>query len=1060
MIRVLKKCIIACLSCSFIALAGCTDDELFSPRPLVEEGIPTQVTLKYAVQQSPVYTRAAVESMYEYQVNNLYVFVFDSGGNRVWPTGNAAYFDTNNGMVVNNGNESNPTTGSITFEVSSLNNARIVGIANLTTGNTSTAYTVTKEQLDAITTLQDLQETVLPMVNASIERGALFLMTGYAETTGEGEQTTTDITISGTESGQTTLDCTLVLRRADAKIEVKVTSEAANAGWTNFSFEPKTWQVMCVPQQTLLLPYEKTGCSGPWEDADEQNWDAGRIQGTTCHYFDTQALPFEEMDETEADNTKYYTGGSFVFYMPENRTYYKKQITEQDAAKAYALRDDSNTKAETDPAKPGQEYVNTDFMYASDDATYLVLTGHLSYTDASDFEVNADVRYIIHLGYVTGNANDYDTKRNGHYTYNVTVKGINNIIVEVTDGNEVRPGHEGDVVYSTNTIFELDSHFDRCLLEISPDVVTDQLTWGIKTPFSSGIHPIGATDYKGVEDYKWITFAINALHNTSHGKYVKYPGDQEYNETTAQPDGLMDIDQLITYLKQVKEQDASMSTLIPQGSDHVCITAFVDENLYFKHPVTGIEDLSLWKQCVDREDRQLHIIVPFEGGSGEENEVYSPDGNSSVVNSLYTFTQKAIRTVFDANNKSLQTAWGLESTMEIIEGSSYGRLPVGDVERGTDTRNGRRNTLAWTQGKTWSQIIDASERYRLQYGYQDAAYACLLCNRDLDGDDEIDANEVRWYLASIDQLTDIYLGEYALDEASRLYPENPVDRPGAQGTNRVYWHYTSSSYNANDGAPWVLWAEEGASRGTYGGSDGSFDLNGGNYAYRCIRNLGIALNDVNTNPEDLIEVNDNGDGTYTIDMSRMNPKARRTNLETVPLPAHNERDAENRPYTKFVVSKESYPSENKFTVRNGGEATWGNWDTEDEIRVTYDGGYAWNYYQTRNPCPEGYRVPNQRELLIMTTRMTADMWPKDYVEASYSTWVSTGIFSGYAEWHTKILGPYSPTHYISQTAFSMDGQSPYNSNRDGFLWNANNNVFMLQNNTGERGYVRCVKDTN
>lgn len=103
----------------------------------------------------------------------------------------------------------------------------------------------------------------------------------------------------------------------------------------------------------------------------------------------------------------------------------------------------------------------------------------------------------------------------------------------------------------------------------------------------------------------------------------------------------------------------------------------------------------------------------------------------------------------------------------------------------------------------------------------------LIRNRDLNGDNEVDANEIRWYLAAKDQLVDLYIGESALDEDSRLYPENPADRG-----NMTRWHYTSSSYNANDRGPWILWSEECAALGSYSSSSGYMD---GQFAYRCVR---------------------------------------------------------------------------------------------------------------------------------------------------------------------------------------------------------------------------------
>ena len=1074
----MRKIFLMALSVLAAVAGGCVKEDILLKDSGVEEGLPITATLKFAVGQEQVITRAAQDKVYENRVENMYILIFDASGNRIDLDG-TSFFTPSNGLNVKEDGTPDPEKGTsgvygtVSIKTKTAVGARIAAVANLTTETTRTAYDIDAADLDAVTTLSGLESLVVD-VSASVERGALFLMTGFAY----GPDGSQSIDIVGNAEGSATLDCTLQLRRADAKVEVIVTSEKADPLWTEFSFEPKTWSVVNVPEKSLLLPYSVAGIEGPWADPDGRDWDAGRIvEDKAEDYFSVQDRPFEEITVSESDNTKYYTGGSFVFYMPENRKRYKTEITETDASKAYALRDDSNTTPVDGSAngKPGQVYENTDFKYADDFSTYLVLTGHLSYIDKEKYNVNADVRFIIHLGYQTGKANDYDTRRNGHYKYNVKIRGIDNIVVEVTnaDGdNEARPGYEGDVVYSNNTIFELDSHFDRCLLEIPPDKVSDQMTWGVKTEFSSGIHAIGSTSFDGVEDYRWIKFAINKKYGTGHGVYLKYPGDQAYRKDTdveaASFDGkaLMDIDQLIRYLKHVKASDPEMSELVPDNvpadNRHVCITAFVDENVYAEDPVTGVTDFNLWKNSTDKDNRQMHIIIPFSDGSGTDKDiVYSPDGNSSVVNSLYTFTQSPVRTVYNVNSTTLSKAWGLESRMEIVGSDKAGRLEPGDVSLGDDQRNGRANMMKWVSGKKWSDIVDTEVQYGLQYGYEKAAYACMLRNRDLNGDNNVDDNEVRWYLASIDQLVDIYLGESALDEASRLYPRNAADRPGGSS---VYWHYTSSSYNSGDGAPWVLWSEEGASRGSFHyDAGGSPIVNGDLYAYRCVRNLGVPLDDVGQVPDSLIRVISNNDGSYILDMSNMNEKALRTNKETTPLPAHNERSETNKPYVRFSVTKDAYTDGeisvspiNATSTSDYGYALT-NGSSEDRTGARWANSHNWNFFQNplNNPCPQGYRIPNQRELLILTTRLKPEQWPyRKTINVNY--YERYGIIAIERSKDINVL----PV-FISQTAFSMDGVDPYSNGRDGFIWHGTNNVFMLINETdreNESGYVRCVRD--
>lgn len=995
-----------------ILLYGCyMDERLFNES--FQEGVPTVVTLGYVSSESIVQTRAALEPEYENRIENIYLFVFNSSGVRQELLVNqddpsqvrgSSLFKPGEQMIPDQNNQA-LGKGKISFVCGSLTKATIVAIANVTVDETATAYTVTPEQLDRIQTLDELKAEIMEMNQRSVGRGALFMMTGYAEDA-DGN---TSVDIAGAESGET-LIYSLKLRRTDAKVEVNITSE--DNGKTDFSFRPRTWQVVNVPAQSLILPAGET-------DAD----------GDGCEYFSTTPVEMETLEHNE--NMTQFEGGGFVFYMPENLKSPKEQIPADGLtpAQRYAKREEWNTEllpGGEDQSRPGHTVDNTDFKYANDNSTYLVITGDVSYINEDAKPVNATTTYYIHLGYENGDPNDYHTHRNYHYKYTVKVKGIYDIEVEVDkDGQyndkDERPGHEGDVIVSLNGFFQFDCHYDRRLIYLSKqDLQSPDLAWGVSTPYSNGMHKISEVDNipQALRDYRWIKFAVNAHYGVDRNHYVKYPGDQNYadpypvsgmpnNESSPYytqdgrnyPDArLMDINQLLSYL----HDEAGNTSSDIFVNDVVAVTAFVDEFLYIWDPLADnpSQDLMLWKtKSVNQPDRMLHII--------SEGAQYSPDGNSSMISSLYTFKQKSIRTIYntDESQTGLTKAWGLEAVMETVSGD--GRLPVDeDMRDASSEDNGRTNTWNYLQSKRnrhyqiwppgfvyeeikWTDVLNVDDHYVLNNERNNVFYACLMRNRDLDGDNIIDENEVRWYLASINQLTDIYIGEYALDYEARLYPYNPMEGSFPPG-GRIYWHYASSTYDANSRGPFIVWAEEGPSKGNYSSSD----VNGRNYAYRCVRNLGIELNDIDDTPQDFVQLSGR-----TIDLSWLDPKALRSYYSPGAsiFVEHNEKEEHNLPRRRF------------------------------EVTDTYRGpGSNWQTYQTSNPWRDyGYRLPNLRELLIFTSRMDIP------------------AISG------------SNPHIMSNTSFSLESGEFGYSGRYGYSYNTSDGSMGPAN---WNGFVYGVRD--
>lgn len=1085
-------------------LTACADEEIVKTYN-IKEGVPVTVNLKFNVAASAVETRSAQDATVEQTVQRLFVIAFKRNGEVSGKT----YLESVN------------TTGSgtVTLDMYSGTGQQIFAVANPNSGVGTLSY----EQLDDVTNLDDFKALHSQLrtdkgetVSLSVERMA-FLMCGQLKNTEGG----TDIAVDAQGNLVGAAD-KIDLERVDARITFNVKADGSEKGYTNMTFTPKYYRVENIPQGTYLVPRENEDYAATMETGYASMQAAGKE-----YYFDEA--------KRENDDRPY-----FEFYLLENRRQPRKRITSKEKESSYnevqnlyALREkrESDTGKPVDGTKPGQEYVPGDFIFAQANATYVTIRGTLSFESFEDNEkyfYNADVTYTVHLG-STGSdpdderlVNNYDVCRNTHYTYNVTITGVESMRVEVLEDRiEKRPGVEGDVIKAGGEVVDLDSHYGRAKFSLTRGDIKAGLSWAISTPFQRGLKVFVRSNYTenesedgtvvsdvaslssnqvknlktdlSLNDYRWVQFAINqecVLKKTGEpvppSAFAKYPGYEAYSSTDLSDQApafggkgyhysgstaiyskdvvLYDVNQLLNHLFiEAYKSDSQLfldanGNVSPAEDATVTITAYIDEYVYKYNPnyvyyeiptalKDGDEDLTLWKDFVNAENRMLHIC--------KKGAQYSPDGNTSWAESVITFSQRPIYTFYDPDS-DVSTAWGTEFKNE----SEDANLPATSSalngitwNKGNNTFDDGRNNTVEVLGRLtdlkWTDVLYLNEADygRLKEGYKCVWFACLGRNRDLDGDNIVDLDEIRWYLASVDQLTDIFIAEAAVPNA-KLYSQN------ATSTNVPLEHVISSTYNtitASTMSPWIIWAEEGASRGNLG-----HENENGPYTYRCLRNLGLSLSSIASQVDDyVISKDENGDiitkdrkvkvgsetVTYTerfIDLSRLEPNTLRAALTGGILPQNKERDDNDRPYRKFavLVSAEgdrwnsSYDNASGLYPKND-YWTWNN---------------LYNYENNGNPCPDGYRAPNLRELMLM-----------------YTT---------YPDLFETKFGESSSSYYLCKTGFSFNGWGDYNDdfgspNRPGFVYvyeyntskpSASYGNLMLLTGGGTSGKVRCVRD--
>lgn len=422
------------------ALSGCKDDDLAKNNGDVVEGVPITVTMKLAgtpAADVTVDTRASDNDLST--LSNLTIYVFD---------GNGKYQQTVSTLDGTLERVSGPTGATdVTYEVkfsTTSGTKKLLAVGNSTSSVWSEANNINVSTMNFEELKKHLANLNIPLnQDGEFSRPATITADGQMMITGknEGIQFGTNGTVVGW--GESDNDIAVKMKRIMAHVTFNITPpKDGNAKGT---FIPTSYKVYNVPTKACLVNMDN---------------DTTIITGDGAVGFNH----FASMTINPAIDSVY----SFDFYMPENI------YDENSEVKSYQARDVWTKNTEM---LLGKKWSN-----APQTSTFVVISGTYSGNSTVDdngtensgnHAVTGDVQYTIHLGDF-GESNDpnrdfgdFSIERNCSYTYNVSVTGVNKIVVEALTNREDQPGAEGQIfTYDGSTYsYELDAHYEQLFLE-------------------------------------------------------------------------------------------------------------------------------------------------------------------------------------------------------------------------------------------------------------------------------------------------------------------------------------------------------------------------------------------------------------------------------------------------------------------------------------------------------------------------------------------------------------------------------------------------------------------
>ena len=1065
-------------------LVCCTDEDLIQ-RSGVTEGIPTTVDISVGTAANNAKTRSALLESEERKIYDLYLWVFNASGgvefSREYPRDELNMAASDLEAATGEKDNDAPTSMGLLKNIGLTTGEKTLFLLANYKSDGDGLFHVEPDVLEGIENLSDLEK-----IKAAMTIHTLFRPNGNLLMS-----VTHKVTISNA-----TKQVEVSLKRCEAKVTVNVKTA------DGLVFEPGTYKLGNVPSSTFLTEHTK----GSDQTA---SWDANGMDGKS--YWNSEKFQFEG----DADNI------TTSFYMPESRKAAKKAILptspEYNAdRKGYDLRQ-KQLKSPVAGATDKPNLQNGATEYAPDLAPYIEFTGELRQsmmTGDIPTERFGRVTYRIYLGYtsIEDPVNDYDIERNVHYTYNVTIKGMNDLVIEALSDKdkeeEPSPGTEG-LVYDAHRSFIFDCHYEQGLMRFKKDELAifnpdgslkddAMLSFAIRTPFCDKIISYTKAELEQLKnnnyiplkekkaDTDWLKFYIHPSTLADNGNE-----DMQYFSDTGA--NLLSLEQFLYRL--MNEPD-----YVFNAASGLCkVTVYANEYFYEQNPMqeNAPKDKDLWKIFANSPERTFDLLV------NTSHEI-SPDGQSRYHQAIVTIRQMSIKTVF-VNSPDGMRVWGVENVNETPDLDYMVRAATeADAFYNKYYSNGWANTWSVMSRRTggltdnvmpdpmfrskentlWqvmtkvanAKLTLSKDHTNLAMSNYHATYACFtpfLRNRDNNRDGQMQANEMQWYIPSIGETNMLYVAERALPLKSRLVGHAPSDNATALYTSRAFMgstNLTLASCNT------IMLVEESHSMTPIYNFDyySNSSAPGKRMPYsdvRLIRDLGILetsedhsyhLDEISKELNKTL-VNKWTENEYLIFRAENLPSnVTRAARAIYELPAHNETSQINTVYQKgfevarYIANTIDKPKDLNKPNRES-EYYYEIWSTliSDIEKGKSPCAY---YYQNPDKSDLGtWRLPNEAELMIMAGGLFDwDDREKDKVYDFGGNLPSFNMKNGQVI-HSRT--GFSKRDMNGARSFSAGYQMYF----DGYLrfittvdtrWGGDKDRLV---NAG-KGYVRCVRD--